>query len=48
LAKEHNLFLRGAMAAMVRAGQWIVLLYQDVQDWIGLCISPIGVVPQQE
>jgi len=47
-ARDHKMFLQEDMAAMVRAGQWLVLWFDAVAEWKALCISPIGVVPQRE
>ena len=34
------------MADMADKGQWMLLPYEDVKHLPGLCLSPIGVVPQ--
>ena len=42
----HTAFLRQELSDMVDAGQWLVLPYQCVRHLLGLCLSPMGVVPQ--
>ena len=36
------------MVDMILCRQWIVLPYNDIKDLPGLCLSPIGVVPQRD
>ena len=47
-AYEHIEFLRDEMASMVAKGQWVVVPYELIKDIPGLCLSPIGVVPQHD
>ncbi len=47
-AIEHSEFLRSEFANMVQKNQWVVLPFSSVADLPGLCISPMGVVPQHE
>jgi hypothetical protein len=46
--KEHEVFLRVEMSAMVSKGFWIVLPYSQVRSLPGLRLSPMGVVPQRD
>jgi hypothetical protein len=45
---EYQDFLRNEMVDMILHREWIVLPYQAIKDLPGLCLSPIGVVPQQD
>jgi hypothetical protein len=47
-ALEFSDYLNEEMASMVARGQWMVLPYSDVRHFAALCLSPIGVVPQNE
>jgi hypothetical protein len=33
---------------MIQKGQWTILSFNAVKNWINLCISPPGVVPQRD
>ena len=45
---EHIEFLYEELYHIILKGQWMVLLGEDVAHLPGLCISPPGVVPQQD
>jgi hypothetical protein len=47
-ASEYTPFLRDEMAAMRRKGFFIVLPYELLREHPGLCISPIGCIPQRD
>jgi hypothetical protein len=47
-AYEYQDFLRNKMVDMILRRQWIVLPCDDIKDLPGLCLSPIGVIPQRD
>ena len=46
--RAHREFLRQERSEMVEAGQWLVLLYRSVRHLVGLCLSPMGIIPQRD
>mmetsp|Transcript_14147 Transcript_14147/g.26545 ORF Transcript_14147/g.26545 Transcript_14147/m.26545 type:complete len:786 (+) Transcript_14147:1982-4339(+) len=46
--REHTNFLTEEFVSMIQKGQWIILPYSAVKDWIHLRVSPPGVVPQAD
>ena len=47
-AHEHADFLRGEFADFIRKQQWTLLPARQVQHFVNLRLSPIGVVPQRD
>jgi hypothetical protein len=47
-AYEYLDYLTDEFVDMINKGQWIVLPYSAVKHLPGLCISPLGVIPQRD
>ncbi len=46
--REHTAFLAEEFVSMIQKGQWTILPFSAVKDFINLRISPPGVVPQRD
>ena len=47
-ALEYKEFLAEEFLDFIKKGYWIVLPWDSVKDIPGICISPVGCVPQQD